>query len=256
MIDTTFTQEFVDDYYKQNTSGEHNAISNLRNAYPDLNIKKELDRPQVRNGLSHFELVQDIEVSPNSKTIVSIDKFNILKIWDKNGEILNSLQITNNKKDTEVYFISDSTLLVTPNIILNIHNKNHKIIDGFEKHKSIAFDKMIYFYFDYNNESRPEKLYNLETTNVKNLNLKLYYTLNASRSRNRLALLGVDGLIRVINKNGDIISTFGKDRNEINTFRGEKINSFSNICQIGFSPNGEYLISGNENGKIIIWKYE
>jgi len=96
----------------------------------------------------------------------------------------------------------------------------------------------------------------LVTSNSKEFDLKKYYTITGTPSHEKLALLGVDGLIRVINEQGDLLSTFGKDRNEIMTFRGERIQVFSKINSIGFSPNGQYIITGDEDGKVIIWKFE
>jgi hypothetical protein len=54
----------------------------------------------------------------------------------------------------------------------------------------------------------------LVTSNSKEFDLKKYYTITGTPSHEKLALLGVDGLIRVINEQGDLLSTFGKDRNE------------------------------------------
>jgi len=253
LVDTSLTQEQVDTYYEQNTTSVQNAISYVSDKFPELNIKKEIGTPQTKYKLSHFDLVQDIEVSPNNTSIASVDKFNILKIWDTSGKIINSYQIINNKKDTELYYLSDSTLFITPNLILDLETLNIKSISGFEKYSSIPFGDMIYFYFDYNNESRPEKLYNIKTSRLKEFDNKKYYTLFASKSNDKLALLGVNGLVSVINKDGELLSTFGKDRNELTTFRGEKFKLFSKICKIGFSPNGQYIISGDEAGKVIIW---
>lgn len=64
LIDTSLTQEQVDNYYKENGVGLQNAISTIRDKFPELDIKKEIVTPQTKNKLSHFELVQDIEVSP------------------------------------------------------------------------------------------------------------------------------------------------------------------------------------------------
>jgi len=253
LVDTSLTQEQVDKYYEKNTTSAQNAIKNVSDKFPELDIKKEIGTPQTKYKLSHFELVQDIEVSPNNISIASIDKFNILKIWDTSGELMNSSQIINNKKNTEIYYLSDSTLFVTPNLILDIETLNIKTISGFEKYSSIPFGDMIYFYFDYNNESRQEKLYNIKTSELEEFDSKRYYTSFASKSNDKLALLGFNGLINVIDQKGELLSSFGKDRNESTTFRGEKFKLFSKICKIGFSPNGKYIISGNETGKVIIW---
>ncbi len=255
LVDTTLTQEYVDYIFSKNSTGIRNAIDGALNTWPGLGIKKELDAPQVVRGLSHVEMIQSIAVSPDANTIVSIDKFNTLKMW-KSGKIHNSLQITNKKKDTEIYFLTDSTIFISPNIILNTNSMSYQVIQGFDKYSSIPFDEMIYFHFDYNAESRQEKLYNTKTAASIDFIQDKFYTLSATRSRESLALLGVDGLIRVIDKDGQLLSTFGRDRNELITFRGEKIKLFSKIIEIGFSPNGQYIISGDENGKVIIWKYK
>ncbi len=253
LIDTTLTQEQVDNYYKENTISVQNAINNVRDKLPELDIKKEIGTPQTKNRLSHLELVQDIEVSPNNTSIASIDKFNILKIWDSNGKFIKKSNIVNNRKDTEIYYLSDSRLFITPNIILDVETLNFKTISGFEKYASIPFGEMIYFHFDYNIDSRKEKLYNITNSEIKEFDSKEYYTFFASKSKDNLALLGFNGLIRVINQEGELLSTFGKDRNEWTTFRGEKFKLYSKICKIGFSPNGQFIISGDENGKVIIW---
>lgn len=255
LIDTILTQESADVLYDKNTTGVRNAIGTADAIFPQLSIKKDLQVPQVNRGISHIELVQSIAVSPDNSTIASIDKFNILKIWDRNHKIQSVFKIANNKKDTRVYFRSDSTIFIEPNITLNIRDTTATIIQGFEKYSSVLFKNVIYFYFNYNIGSRPEKLYNLETLNSKEFDLKNYYTITCAQSKDKLALLGVDGLIRVINSEGELLSTFGKDMNELITFRGEKIQLFSKIRNIGMSPNGQYIISGDENGKVIIWKY-
>lgn len=254
IIDNRLTQEYVDVSFEKNVTGVRNAINSVATSFPELNIKKDLEVPQISRGISHIELVQSITVSPDNKTIASIDKFNILKTWDQNHNIQKSFKILNNKKDTDIYFRSDSTIFIEPNIILNIRDTSAQLVRGFERYSSIPFSSSIYFHFNYNNDSRPEKLFDLKTYNSKTFDSKSYYTITATSSFDRLALLGVDGLIRVLNKEGELISTFGKDRNEVMTFRGEKIQLFSKICSIGFSPNGEYVISGDENGKVTIWK--
>ncbi len=254
LIDTTLTQEQVNNYYKENTIGVQNAISSVRDKFPELDIKKEIGTPQTKNKLSHFELVQDIEASPNNTSIASIDKFNILKIWDPNGKFIKKSNIVNNKKNTEIYYLSDSTLFITPNIILDVETLNFKTISGFDKYASIPLGEMIYFHFDYNIDSRKEKLYNITNSEIKEFDSKEYYTFFASKSNDKLALLGFNGLIKVINKKGELLSTFGKDRNEWTTFRGEKFKLYSKISKIGFSPNGQYIISGDEKGKVSIWK--
>ena len=256
LVDTTLTQEQIDNYYKENTTSVQTAISSVRDKFPELAIKKEIGTPQTKNRLSHFELVQDIEVSPNNTSIASIDKFNILKIWDSNGKFIKKTNIVNIKKDTEIYYLSDSTLFITPNIILDIETFNFKTISEFEKYASIPFGEMIYFHFDYNNDSRKEKLYNINNSEIKEFDSKEYYTFFASKSNDKLALLGFNGLIKVINKKGELLSTFGKNTNEWTTFRGEKFKRYSKICKIGFSPNGKHIISGDENGKVSIWKTE
>ncbi len=180
--------------------------------------------------------------------------FNIIKFWTSGGKFVKSLQIRNGKMNTAIYYLSDSTIFITPNIILNTKNLESENIKGFDSFRSIPFAHKIYFYFDYNNDSKPEKLFDTGTSEFKEFDSKEFYTLCASRSLNKLTLLGVDGLIRVINQKGELLSTFGKDRNEIITFRGDKVHLFSKICKIGFSPNGQFIISGDEDGKICIWK--
>lgn len=256
LVDTTLTQKSVDAVYQQNTTGVRNAMRTVDAGFRELDVKKDLEIPQVNKRLSHIELIQSIAVSPGNSTIASIDQFNILKLWDQNHKIQRAFKIENNKKDTRVYFLSDSTIFVEPNIILNITDTTTRIIPGFDQYSSTPFNKNVYFYFNYNYTSRSEKLYNLQTSNTKEFDQKKYYTHTSSPSDDKLSLLGVDGLIRVINSNGDLLSTFGKDSNEVITFRGEQIQLFSNMCQIGMSPDAQFIVSGDKTGKVIIWKHE
>lgn len=256
LIDKRLKQEYVDIEFEANVETVRNAIDHIKAAFPELNIKTSLNVPQVNLGLSHIELIQSIAASPNSKTIASIDKFNILKIWNEKHEVQSSFKILNNKKDTNIYFRSDSTIFIEPNIILNIRDTTVQGIPGFERHAGVPFNSAIYFHFNYNNESRPEVLYDVDASHSRVFDSSLYYTKTGTQVNDWLALLGVDGLIRLINKEGEIISTFGKDRNELITFRGEKIQLLSKISQIGSSPNGKFIISGDEEGKVIIWKQE
>ncbi len=256
LIDRRLTQDYANISFDKNVTGARNAIGSVKSTFPKLNIKKDLEVPQVSREISHIELVQSISVTPDKKTIASIDKFNILKTWNQNHEIQSSFKILNNKKDTKIYFSTDSTIFIEPNLVLNIRDSSTHIIKGFERYSSIPFRSAIYFHFNHNNDSRQEKLYNSATTHSKELSLNGFYTLTGTPTNNKLALLGVDGLIRVINEKGDLLSTFGKDRNEVMTFRGEKIRLFSKISSIGFSPNGQFIITGDDNGKVIIWKNE
>lgn len=254
LIDSRLTQDYIDGFYNENTVSEQNAITAIRNSFPSLNVEKELPVPKVEDGLSHIELVQYLAVSPKNKFIASIDKFNILNIWSGEGPLIRSVQINNKKKDTQIYFLSDSELFVTPNIVLDINTLDIELVDGFETYSSIIFDNMIYFFFDYNDKSRREKLFNRERGSSKEMDPKKFYTLAAARSKTKLSLLGTDGLIRVIDNEGILLSTFGKEKPEITTFRGERFKLFSKICKIGFSPNEKYIVSGDENGKVTIWE--
>jgi WD40 repeat protein len=255
-VDATMNQEQVNLIYLENNTGAINAVINASKIYPELNVKSNLGIPQVKDKLSHQETIQDIKVSPNQQIIASIDKYNYLKIWRTTGKFIKSFQIKNSKKDTYIYFLSDTTLLVTPNIILNIENNNsHKIV-GFEDYMATPLNDKIYFSFDYNKQSESEKLYDNKERELKDIGLNENYSLCVTTSNDKFGLLGVDGLVRLLNTNGELLSTFGKDRDEEKTFRGKTIHLSSEITKIRFSPNGVYLISGDKNGKVIIWRNE
>src|ERR1035437_1116743 len=116
-IDTTLSQEKVNLIYLEHNTGTINAEINIIKTFPTLNIDTRLDIPQVKDKLSHQKTIQDIKVSPNQQFMASIDKYNLLKIWNISGKLIKSFQIKNDKKDTYISFLSDTTLLVTPNII-------------------------------------------------------------------------------------------------------------------------------------------
>jgi len=255
-VDATMNQEQVNLIFLENNTGAINAEINAGKIYSKLNVKSNLNIPQVKDKLSHQETIQDIKVSPNQQIIASIDKYNYIKIWRVSGKFIKSFHVENNKKDTYVYFLSDTILLVTPNIILNIEkNNSHKIV-GFEDYMSTPLDDKVYFSFDYNDQSQSEKLFNNKGFELKDISLNNNYSLCVTTSNDKFGLLGVDGLIRLLNTNGELLSTFGKDRSEEKTFRGKTIHLSSEINKIKFSPNGDYLISGDKNGKVIIWRNE
>ncbi len=256
-IDTTLTQTAVDQYYQENTAGSRNAIIEVSNLFPQLDIKKDIKIPRVKFGLSHIEYIQSISVSPNQKLIATLDHFKILKIWDINGKIIKSFQIKNNKKDNKVYFTSDSTLFITPNITLNLKSNDFLTLENFGDYTSIPLkNKTLYCRYDFNQSNKNDKLYDLQTNSFKDTELGNVYTLDVSTSGDKLAILGVDGLIRIRNINGELISTFGKDRTEVITFQKKQITVNSKITTISLSQNGDYLISGDIDGKVTIWKNE
>lgn len=255
-IDSTLTQEQVDLYYHEYTKGSQNAIVNLSKNFPELKIKASSNLPQVKSGLSHFEIIHSISISPNQQLIATIDYFRILKIWESSGRLLKTFQINNNKKNTYVYFTSDSTLYVTPNIALNINTGSSSYIGNYSDYMGIYLSNKIYYFFDYDQQSETEKLFDIQSNTIINIESKNMYSLQVSTSKDKFALLGVDGLIRIRNLEGELLSTFGNDRAEVITFSGRQIVRNSKIRRISFSNNGDYLISGDEEGKIIIWKAE
>jgi len=256
-VDATMNQEQVNLNYLENNTGAINAVLNASKIYPELNVKSNLGIPQVKDKLSHQETIQDIKLSPNQQIIASIDKYNYLKIWRTTGKFIKSFQIKNSKKNTYIYFLSDTTLLVTPNIILNIENNNsHKIV-GFEDYMATPLDDKMYFSFDYTKQSKSEKLFDNQEMKLKDIELGVNNSLCVTTSKDKFALLGVDGLIRILNMDGEILSVFGKDRKETETeFWNNTIRVSSEINKIRFSPTGDYLISGDKNGKVIIWRSE
>jgi WD40 repeat protein len=138
LIDKRLTQEYVNVSYEKNVTGVRNAIGAVQAAFPRLDIKKDLKVPKVSRGISHIELVQSIAVSPDNKTIASIDKFNILKMWDQNHQILNSFKIINNKKDTKIYFGSDSTIYIEPTKY-NLKYQGHQCSDNWRIRKIFRY---------------------------------------------------------------------------------------------------------------------
>jgi len=255
-IDTSMSQEKVNKTYLEHNTGTIEAEIHVSKAFPGLKIEPDFDIPQVKDKLSHQERIQNIQVSPNQQFMASIDKYNLLKIWRISGKLIKHYEIINNKKDTRIYFLSDTTLFITPNIILNIlNNTSHKII-GFEDYMATPLNDKIYFSFDYNVQREAEKLYDTTGQELKDIVLNDSYSLCVTTSNDKFALLGVDGLIRILNGNGELLSTFGKDGDKVITFRGKTIHLLSEIKNIRFSPNGEYLISGDSNGKVIIRRNE
>lgn len=252
LIDTTLDQVGIDQDYSDNNQSTKAAIEAVDKNFPGLR-QKELKSPKAMNGLSHIELIQDIEVSPDGKSIASIDKYNILKIWTLSGELVNSMKIQNGKKDTELYFLNSESLFISPTITLNIDSGKFENLGGFERYSGVPFSNFVYFYFDYNDLSRPEKMYNLNTTET--IDLK-YYSYSAGTNGSYLVLLGQDRLIRVFDESGTLNSKFGKDRTVKTTFRGEELTKYSLIKCFDIAPNSKFVVTGDEIGKITIWNRE
>jgi len=253
-IDSDLTQSHVDSVFIQNNSSVQKAQIYSANTFPSLNISTNLNIPQAKYGLSHIERVQNISISPNTELIATIDYFRTIKIWDLKGNITNAFQINNNKKNTKVYFTSDSTLFVTPNMILNINSMGLQTIGNYEAYMSVPLKGKLYCYFDYNELSESEKIVDIMSDDIQTVDSKNKYSIRTSVSNEYFANLGIDGLIRLRDKNGKLITQLGKDRTETITFRGKQVPLYSNICEVGISPNSEYIISGTEKGKITIWK--
>lgn len=255
-IDTTLIQTEIDAYYQKNTIGVQKAKLNLIDAFPAANKNMEAKIPKVKSGLSHIENIQSIVLSPNQKFVASIDHFKILKVWDIGGKIVKSFQVRNDKLRTPIYFTSDSTLLVSPDNILNFKSEELSKVGNFDNYKAAFLNDRIYYHYDYNEPSEAEKLVDLNTNSVKDMAFEKMFSISVSTSKDKFALLGIDGLIRIRNLDGDLLSFFGKDRSEFTTFRGKQIVLNSKINTISFAENSIYLISGDKEGRVVIWKTE
>jgi WD40 repeat protein len=64
LIDKRLTQEYVNVSFEENVTGVRNAIHSVDATFPELDIKKDLEVPQVSREISHIELAQSITVSP------------------------------------------------------------------------------------------------------------------------------------------------------------------------------------------------
>jgi len=254
-IDTTITQEQINGFYERNTTGVKNAMAHVENMFPQMQTKSEINYPRVEDGLSHIERIQSLSVSNDFKHFASIDKYNILKIWNTKGNILNSFQVTNNKVNTDLYFINDSILLISPNILLNITDYSTKVLPDYQDYKRSIPVKDKIFYFS-NLDIESSKLVDYSTENPNPIDIKDSKCYRATYSVDKYAFLGIDGLVRICDFNGQIKQILGKDRTEVvGTIDGSRV-IFSEIEEIKLSPDGKYLITGNKFGKVIIWKNE
>ena len=223
--------------------------------YPNMQTKSEINVPRVEDGLSHIERIQSLSISNDFKHFASMDKYNIFKIWDTNGQILNSFQVTNNKVNTDLYFINDSILLITPYILLNIEDYSFNILTDYQDFKqSIPVGNKIFYFSNIDIES--SKLVDYSSDSTPAIDLQDSKCYQASYSTNQFAFLGIDGLVRICDFNGQIKQKLGKDRTEVVETRDGSRVIFSKIEEIKLSPNGEYLITGDKYGKVIIWKNE
>jgi WD40 repeat protein len=255
-IDTTITQAQINAFYEKNTTGVKNAMSHVENMFPEGQTKSDINYPRVEDGLSHIERIQSLSISDDFKYFTSMDKYNILKIWDTNGDILNSFQVTNNKVNTDLYFLNDSTLLITPNILLNITDYSSNVLTDYQDYKrSIPIQDKIFFFSNIDIES--SKLVDYSTDSPNDVDVKDSKCYRASYSADKFAFLGIDGLVRICDFDGQVKQKLGKDRTEmVGTRDGGSRLIFSEIEEIKLSPNGKYLITGDKFGKVIIWGNE
>lgn len=255
-VDTTITQGQINEFYEKNTTGVKNAMSHVENMFPEAQTKSEINYPRVEDGLSHIERIQSLSISDDFKRFASMDKYNIVKVWDTKGNILNSFQVSNNKVNTALYFVTDSTLLITPNIILNITDYSSNVLPDYQDYKlSIPVGNKIFYFSNLDIES--SKLVDYSSNSHNTIDVKDSKCYRATYSADKFAFLGIDGLIRICDFNGQIKQKLGKDRTEtVGTRDGGSRLAFSEIEEIKLSPNGKYLITGDKFGKVIIWKYE
>lgn len=255
LIDSSLEQGGIDQDFTENNQSTQSAIKAVDESFPGLR-QKGLEPPKATNGLSHIELIQDIKASPDGKSIASIDKYNNLKIWNSSGKLINSMKIRNGKKDTELYFLDQKLLFISPSTTLNTVSKSFESLDGFEQYSGIPFSNLIYFYFDYNDVSRQELLYNQTTTEAIKMDRDKYYSYSTGTNGDYLILLGQDRLVRVVDQTGTLISEFGRDRKIKSTFRGEELTKYSNIKCFDISANSDFIVTGDESGRITVWDRE
>lgn len=254
LIDTTITQQQINAYYDKNTTGVKNALEHVRNMYPQLQTKSEINYPRVEDRLSHIERIQSLSVSNDFKYFVSMDKYNILKIWSTDGKIINSFRINNNKVNTDLYFMSDTVLLITPNILLNIKSYSTRVLPVYQNYmRSIPVKDKI-FYFS-NLDVATSELVDYSTGKPNQIDVLDSKSYRASYAIDKFAFLGIDGLVRICDLNGEIKQKIGNDRTKtIGIKDGGTRVIFSEIKEIKLSPDGNYLITGDKFGKVIIWK--
>jgi WD40 repeat protein len=166
------------------------------------------------------------------------------------------MEIRNGKKDTELYYLDQELLFISPSITLNTVSTSFESLERFEQYTGTPFSNFIYFYFDYNEMSRQELLYNQNTAETIEMDRDKYYTYKTGTNGDFLVLLGQDRLVRVIDQAGTLISEFGKDRKINSTFRGEELTKYSLINCFDISPNSNFIVTGDERGKITIWERE
>ncbi|WP_203255716.1 WD40 repeat domain-containing protein [Hyunsoonleella ulvae] len=253
-IDSTLSQPYVDSLFLSNNKGVLKATSSINNKFTSLNVWKSLNIPSAKNGLSHSEYIQSISISPNNNLIATIDYYRNLKIWDLNGNIIYKSKIFNNKKRTNIFFISNTTLFITPNITLNFELNNLKKIEGYENFMTTPLNTKLYCYFDYHFPTENEKILDIKSGSVNFIDSKNIYSIKTVTSKKYFVNLGADRIVRVRSENGKMLTSFGKTKKE-STFLGKKaLIKYSDITEIGISPNSDYIISGTKSGKITIWR--
>jgi len=252
-IDTTITQEQVNTFYEKNTTGVKNAMAHVNSTFPNMQTKTVINVPRVEDGLSHIERIQSLSISNDFVHFASMDKYNILKIWDTKGSILNALEVKNSKVNTDLFFVNDSILLVTPNILLNIKDYSFNTLTGYQDFKlSIPVADKIFYFSNLDIES--SKLVDYSNDSIRAIDIRDSKCYRASYCVDKFSFLGIDGLIRICDFNGEIKQKLGKDRTEVvETINGSRV-IYSEIEEIELSPNGKYLITGDKYGKVIIWK--